>query len=76
MSLLASERRVCCANIESVCHVVSNSEAYCEPWLREWQVRSGKQDLVERQNATPNAKFCLYPLRPLSEEGANNPLSI
>ena len=49
-TLLASERRVCYANIG---------------------VRSGKQDLVEQQNSAPNAKFCLYPLRPPTEEGAN-----
>ena len=34
------------------------------------QVRSGKHNIVERQDATPNAKFCLYPLRPPTEEGA------
>ena len=34
-------------------------------------MRSGKQDIVERQDATPNAKFCLKPLRAPTEEGAN-----
>ena len=46
------------------------NEVWREPWLRERQVRSGKQDIVERQNATPNAKFCLKPLRAPTEEGA------
>ena len=47
------------------------NEVWREPWLRELQVRSGKHNIVERQDATPNAKFCLYPLRPPSEEGTN-----
>ena len=34
------------------------------------QVRSGKHNIVERQNITPNAKLCLYPLRAPTEEGA------
>ena len=34
-------------------------------------MRSGKQDLVERQDTAPNAKFCLCPLRSPTEEGAN-----
>ena len=39
--------------------------------LRKHRVRSGKHNIVERQNVAPNAKFCLCPLRPPTEEGAN-----